>query len=201
MASSSEVWRKVNVVANLNRLRDRRKVGRMTTGEYLHTSETVLPSELAHGVLRVAEAPSVSHQRMVGELFLALSAFIRAGRLGEVLLAPTDVILDFDGAVVVQPDLLFLSPERTHLATDCVHGAPDLVIEVLSPNARVGNIDEKVGWFAQYGVRECWLVSLPHRQVSILTLNAGGVVRKTSHRFGEIVASGVLPGFRSPALP
>ena len=94
----------------------RRKAGTMTTAEYLQTPETMLPCELAYGVLRVADAPSVSHQRMVGELFLSLTAFLRARRLGEVLLAPTDVVLDFDRALVVQPDLVFVSGERSHIA-------------------------------------------------------------------------------------
>ena len=120
----------------------------------------MLPCELAYGVLRVADAPSISHQRMVGELFLSLTAFVRARRLGEVLLAPTDVVLDFDRALVVQPDLVFVSSERSHIAADRIYGAPDLAIEILSPHARVGRVDEQVGWFAQYGVRECWLVEL-----------------------------------------
>lgn len=84
----------------------------MTTEEYLQTPETVLPRELAYGELRVADSPSVSHQRVVLELMLALVPFVRQKQLGEVLIAPMDVILDFDNALVVQPDLLFVSNER-----------------------------------------------------------------------------------------
>ena len=173
----------------------------MTTAEYLQTPETMLPCELAYGVLRVADAPSVSHQRMVGELFLSLTAFLRERRLGEVLLAPTDVVLDFDRALVVQPDLVFVSGERSHIAADRIYGPPDLVIEVLSPHARVGRVEEQVGWFAQYGVRECWLVELAARQIAVLALNdRNGVSRRTLHKYGEPLASDVLPGFVSPAF-
>jgi len=173
----------------------------MTTAEYLNTPETVLPCELAYGVLRVADAPSIPHQRMVGELFLALTAFVRQRRLGEVLLAPTDVVLDVDRALVVQPDLVFVSSERSHIAADRVYGAPDLAIEILSPHARVGRVDEQVGWFAQYGVRECWLVDLAPLQIAVLGLSEQhGVSHRTLHRFGEPLASGVLPGFVSPVL-
>ncbi|HYT75395.1 MAG TPA: hypothetical protein VEL79_11640, partial [Vicinamibacterales bacterium] len=60
----------------------------MTTIEYLQTPETVLPRELAFGVLRVADSPVVRHQRVVRDLTIALTAFARAHRLGEVLPAP-----------------------------------------------------------------------------------------------------------------
>src|SRR5262245_27829968 len=109
----------------------------MTTSEYFATPERVLPAELAFGVLRLADAPTVRHQRMVGLLFKALDAYVSLHRLGEVLLAPTDVILDYDQALVVQPDLLFVSEERAHLVTDTVCGPPDLVVEVLSPHPRI----------------------------------------------------------------
>src|SRR5687767_2475511 len=61
----------------------RRKTG-MTTVEYLQTPETVLPRELAFGVLRVADAPTLFHQRVVRDVTVALHAFVREYRLGEV---------------------------------------------------------------------------------------------------------------------
>src|SRR6266702_2397528 len=106
---------------------------RMTTIEYLQTPETVLPRELAFGVLRVADSPVVRHQRVVRDLTIALTAFARAHRLGEVLPAPMDVILNHDANLVVQPDLLFVSAERSEIVADRIYGAPDLVVEVLSP--------------------------------------------------------------------
>ena len=142
----------------------------MTTEEYLETPQTVLPQELAYGELRVADSPSVSHQRVVLELTLTLAPFVRQKRLGEMLIAPMDVILDFDRALVVQPDLLFVSEERRYILGDRVFGAPDLVIEVLSPHTRIGRLEEHVAWFAQYGVRECWLINTEERNIAVLTL-------------------------------
>ena len=110
----------------------------MTTDEYFATPETVLPAELAYGVLRVADSPVVRHQRVVRDLTIALTAFARDRQLGEVLPAPMDVVLDRDAALVVQPDILFVSHDRDHIVTDRVHGAPDLVVEVLSPHPRIG---------------------------------------------------------------
>ena len=172
----------------------------MTTTDYLQAGETVQPRELAHGALRVADEPPIAHQRTVGELFLAMAPLVEARELGEILLAPTDVILDFEGALVVQPDIVFVSNERRYMAGDRVVGAPDLVIEVLSPRSRIGRLDEHIGWFARYGVRECWLVSLPERRVAVLTLNEHGVVRRSLHSSGERLPSAVLRGFVMPAL-
>ena len=176
----------------------RRKDLAMTTVEYLATPETVLPAELAYGIMRVADAPTVRHQRMVGELFKALDAHVAAHGLGEVLLAPTDVILDYDRALVVQPDLLFVARERDDIVSDCVHGAPDLVVEVLSPHPRIGTLNERIGWFAQYGVRECWLADLRELRHTILLLGPRGVVSRQVCEGGRVAPSSVLPGITLP---
>lgn len=172
----------------------------MTIAEYFQTPETVLPRELAFGVLRVADAPSTSHQRIVRDLALALAPFVRDHRLGEVLFAPTDVILDADAALVVQPDLLFVSEERRQIVTDRVVGAPDLVIEVLSPHPRIGHLQERVGWFARYGVRECWLVDLPELSIAVLSLTNHGVASRTLHRSADPIRSPLFEGFRLTPL-
>lgn len=174
--------------------RRKRQASVMTTAEYLQTPETLLPRELAYGVLRVADAPIPAHQRVVRDLLIAIDAFVRPRRLGEVLPAPVDVILDFDRALVVQPDLLFVSAERRAIVSDRVYGAPDLVAEVLSPHPRIGRLDERLGWFARYGVRECWLLDLATRDVTVLELAQTGAARRTLFVGAEAIRSGVLPG-------
>jgi hypothetical protein len=84
----------------------------MTTAEYFMTPETVTPAELVYGVLRVADAPVVRHQRVVRDLTIRLTAFAREQGLGEVLPAPIDVVLDRANALVVQPDVLFVAADR-----------------------------------------------------------------------------------------
>lgn len=172
----------------------------MTTTEYLQTPETVLPRELAYGELRVADSPSVSHQRVVVELMLALVPFVRERRLGEVLVAPMDVVLDFDRALVVQPDLLFVSHERQHIISDRIHGAPDLVVEVLSPYPRIGRVEEKVSWYAQAGVRECWLANVEEKSVVVLGLAANRVRSRTMHAGSGRIRSDVLEGLELSPL-
>lgn len=170
----------------------------MTLNEYLATPESVLPQELIFGTLRVAEAPLVPHQRTVLRLAVALRSHVVAQQLGEILIAPTDVILDAARALVVQPDLLFVTDARAHIVRDRVYGPPDLVVEVLSPHPRIGQLDERVGWFARYGVRELWLYSQPDRTMHVLTCERGHIATDEVFRLDQAVRSAVLPGMDWP---
>jgi len=171
----------------------------MTTAEYLQTPETVLPRELAYGVLRVAESPTAHHQRIVRDLTIALHGHTTARQLGEVLPAPMDVILDYDAALVVQPDILFVSAERASIVSDRVHGAPDLVVEVLSPHPRVGRLEERVAWFARYGVRECWLIDLARRAIVVLAFHDGVTSERALVAGPNTIESTVLPDLKLSA--
>ncbi|HKV98256.1 MAG TPA: Uma2 family endonuclease [Vicinamibacterales bacterium] len=167
----------------------------MTTAEYLATPESLLPQELAFGVWRVAESPTPRHQEVVLHLLLALHEHLQTHRVGTVWLSPLDVILDDERALVVQPDLFVISNEREHILTDRVHGAPDLVVEVLSPQPRVGDINERIQWFAQYDVRECWLVHQIERWIDVLTFEDGRTAMRRRFTPNERIESGVLPAF------
>jgi Uma2 family endonuclease len=168
----------------------------MTTTEYLNTPETVTPQELIYGMLRAADAPAPSHQAAVGDLFLALAIHVRGQQHGDVWLSPVDVILDEAGALIVQPDLLFISNERSEIVSDRIRGAPDLVIEVLSPNPRIGDLDERIGWFAQYGVRECWLLHQFARRLEVLVFASECVSERRLFDEADPIRSTVLPDFR-----
>jgi Uma2 family endonuclease len=167
----------------------------MTVSEYLRTPETVLPAELRFGILHVAEAPAARHQSAVASLFRALDAYIAPRRLGEVWLSPLDVILDEQRALVVQPDLMFIAEERAWIVSDRVRGAPDLVVEVLSPNPRIGKTDERVAWFAEYGVRECWLVHLDRREVTVITYANRRIATRATFGRRHAIASSVFQDF------
>ncbi len=168
----------------------------MTTVEYLSRPETVLPQELAFGVLHVRESPSPMHQRTVAQLFLALHAHLQARGTGEVWLAPLDVILDEPRGLVVQPDLFVVVGGTTCVVGDRVWGPPDLTIEVLSPMSRVGDIQARIQWFATYGVRECWLVHQIERAIEVIEFGGGVIRDRRWHPRAMPVRSSVLPNFR-----
>lgn len=167
----------------------------MTIDDYFSTPETVKPAELAFGLLRVAESPTSRHQSTVKRMLLALEAHVASRALGEVWVAPLDVVLDAERALVVQPDLMFVSNARAAIVGDRVMGAPDLVIEVLSPNPRIGKTSEHLRWFAEYGVRECWIV---HQQQTRLSIVEFRDRQAGPHRLFDArqpIRSSVLPEF------
>jgi Uma2 family endonuclease len=173
----------------------------MTVDDYFNkTPETVKPMELVYGQLRAADSPTPHHQQAVLQLALALNAHVEERKLGRVWVAPLDVVLDHDRALIVQPDLFFVSNERESIIRDRVRGAPDLVIEVLSPYPRIGRTDERVGWFMQYGVRECWLVHQDQRSVRVIQFAERGytepaIASKRDYLRKARIESAVLPDF------
>jgi Uma2 family endonuclease len=170
----------------------------MTVDEYFtKTPETVRPTELIFGAIRVADSPMPRHQMAVADFFRALDGHVRERRLGRMWIAPLDVVLHERRALIVQPDLFFVSNERAHIVTDRVRGAPDLVIEVLSPHPRLGRAEERVEWFSEFGVHECWLVHQDRLSLEIIDFSD----RRTSSRVvlnrRQPIVSAVLSEFTS----
>lgn len=167
----------------------------LTTNEYLQTAESLRVQELLYGTLRVAESPTPRHQNLLLELAILMRVYVRQYRLGTVWIAPLDVILDPARALILQPDLFYVSNFRQHIVTDRVWGAPDLVVEVLSPNPRIGDIEERVRLFAQYGVRECWLLHQLTSEMEVRQLSKTAPQSRRVFSGVERIESAVLPEF------
>jgi Uma2 family endonuclease len=167
----------------------------MTTAEYLRTPESLMPTELIYGTLRVAESPLPRHQAVVLDLAMALTSHVQERRLGQIWISPLDVILDAERALIIQPDLFFISNERSHILLDRVRGAPDLVVEVLSPHPRIGKLGERIGWFQEYGVKECWLIHQLEYRVEVLNFTGTNVIERASFNNRTPIRSRVLPEF------
>ena len=121
--------------------------------EYLTAEETNRPRELSYGILREPPAPFFSHQAVVLRIARILSEHVESLHLGQVGIAPLDVVLDPARALVVQPDVLFVSNDRLASVHNQVWGAPDLVVEVLSPGTEAHDRGDKLEWYRQYGVQ------------------------------------------------
>jgi Uma2 family endonuclease len=167
----------------------------MTSLEYFNTPESLLPTELAFGTLLVRDSPSTAHQGAVGSFFVALREHVRARAIGDVWVAPLDVVLDEAKALIVQPDILYVSRDRADIVRRRVYGAPDLVVEVLSPKPRVGDFDRRLEWFAAYGVQECWAYHQSAQQLEVITFAEARVNRRTVFELDDMIASGCLPDF------
>ena len=76
-----------------------------------------------------------------------------------------------------------------------LRGAPDLVVEVLSPNPRIGRPDERVRWFGEHGVRECWVVHQDRRDITVIEYGDRTILARTVFQRQARIRSHVLPEF------
>ena len=167
----------------------------MTYEEYLEGPEIKGRYDVIDGILIMAPSPTRIHQEILGQLYFLLRQFLDEHRLGSVFIAPLDVVVERDPLKTRQPDLLFVSNARSEILQDIVEGAPDLVVEILSPSNSRAHIQEKLDDYAGLGVSECWLVSPEGRTVEVLTAAEGGWERASLSGVGDTVTSGVLDEF------
>lgn len=170
----------------------------MKTDEYLSAPEDLRRRELVWGVVREPPSPFAPHQRVTTRIVTLLDQHAREHDLGTVLVAPMDVVLDEEKALVVQPDIMFMSHERESIIRDFVRGAPDLVVEITSPGTARYDRTEKVGFYRTYGVRECWLVDPQQQAVTVVDLSPDGA--SVQYQGNAIVRSSVLPLFSRAAV-
>ena len=166
---------------------------RFTYEDYLNTPEDKR-YELLDGELVMAPAPNIPHQNTERELAVQVIWFVKRHDLGVVFFAPTDVVLsDTD---VVQPDILFVSRERARIiGHNAIYGAPDLVVEILSPSTAQRDLTFKRRLYAKHGVKEYWQVNIDERQVTVLSLGDNDYEVAAVYGSGETLTSPVLPGF------
>lgn len=140
--------------------------------------------------------PSPLHQRIVKRVVVHLHSFVEEDEetLGEVFIAPLDVFFSDDE--VFQPDVFFVARERADIVNDKkIKAAPDLVVEVLSPATAYYDLKHKKRVYAQFGVKEYWVVDPLESDIEVLE-NRDGVFMPVSGARGEGEAcSALLPGF------
>jgi Uma2 family endonuclease len=126
--------------------------------------------ELIYGRFYVSPSPSVVHQMVVFLLAQKLQQLARKVKAW-VFVAPLDVNL-FDHSVT-QPDVLYISPANRRIIEERIEGAPDLIVEVLSPGTARRDRGDKLRLYAEAGVREYWVFDPRERQIEFLR-NDGG---------------------------
>ncbi|HZF07453.1 MAG TPA: Uma2 family endonuclease [Thermoanaerobaculia bacterium] len=146
-------------------------------GPYRRADYDALPDEprceLIFGRFYLSPSPTILHQIVVGALHRILDEIADESG-GLTLQAPIDVVLADHS--VVQPDVLYLSAARRGIGEDRLEGAPDLVVEVLSPRTIRRDRDEKLALYARSGVREYWIVEAIGRQIEFLVNREGRFV-------------------------
>ena len=152
--------------------------------------------EVIDGVLYMTPPPNfVKHQRPALALATAMSNFVNAHHLGEVGIAPAGVRLPTQ-PVPVQPDIFFIAAGRADVQIgQYVEGAPDLVVEILSPSNWLYDRQEKFKVYQDAGVREYWIVDPRAQTVETFVLQEGAYTLVNKWGAGARAQSQVLPGF------
>ena len=168
--------------------------GQWTYADYLALPDDGKRYEIIEGVLYVANAPNSDHQTVVTAFGAELRNFVKQYNLGRVLVAPFEVHLASHSRPV-QPDVLFVRAERwpeTRLAY--FEGAPDLIIEVISPSSvRLDRVVKFTAYEAA-GVAEYWIVNPHTHTIEVHTLSHGEYALLGEYTNGETVQSAVLEG-------
>ena len=158
---------------------------KLTHADYLRFPDDGLRHELLDGEHFVSPTPRIPHQRISQRLSFAMTAFVGEHGLGEVFVAPLDVILSEHD--VLEPDLLFVSEARREILQDWVRGAPDLVVEVLSPSTRSRDLGIKRRIYRDRGVREYWIVDPDAEAVEICRFGSDAAGRPDVRGEQEII--------------
>lgn len=150
--------------------------------------------ELVEGDLRMVPSPSVPHQEISKRLGRALLSWVEDRNLGKVFFAPLDVVLDQYN--VVQPDLLYVARERLGIVKAAnIQGAPDLVVEILSPATAEWDRVTKRRLYERFDVQELWLVDPEARTVEVAARQGIQLVTVQVYPVGTSLTSPLLSGF------
>jgi len=152
--------------------------------------------ELLGGELLMVPSPSFGHQRISWELEYRLSQHVRERQLGLVLHAPLDVVFgEGNEREVAQPDILFISNGRRGIIhEEEIRGAPDLIVEILSPSTADYDRRYKRTLYARHGVTEYWLVDPDAHTIEVLQRGARGYRRAGLYGKGQTLKSSLLAG-------
>lgn len=164
---------------------------RLTSAEYWELPETNKIEELIDGEIIMTPPPLDIHQDKLGNIHIVVRPLLKGGFLR---VAPCGV--HFEDGYDFEPDILWISPDNDHcvLAPDgrYWHGAPDLIIEILSPSTAYRDRGIKYELYEKHGVREYWLVDPEAAFIEVYVLAEGRFARLGLFRAGQSFTSPVV---------
>ncbi|GAA3988751.1 Uma2 family endonuclease [Mucilaginibacter dorajii] len=170
------------------------KKKKYTVDDYLLLEEGA-PFQLINYDLIMSPSPLPIHQQVVYNLSEIIVLYtIQQGRKGQWLYSPMDV--KFDEGNVLQPDILYITEERkADLIKNRIEGAPDLIIEILSPSNAYYDLRQKKDIYEKYGVKEYIIIDPIQQNADLYLLKDGAYYLHQKAQTGEVLTSLLLPGF------
>jgi Uma2 family endonuclease len=153
--------------------------------------------ELVRGEVHLTPSPTTKHQFVLHRLISSLDLYLSKNRVGEIMFAPLDVRLSADTAL--QPDLLFVANAHAAIVQeDYLRGAPDLVVEILSPSTAAHDRATKLTLYAEAGVGEMWIIDPQAKTVEILKLQGNKYFVEAALAGSRALTSTCFPGWELP---
>ena len=169
----------------------------LTVHDYREMPEGPPFYQLIEGELEMSPSPNREHQDILTNIFSAFVRYLDKHSDGRVYVAPLDVYLtDLN---VYQPDLVFVSKGRKSILTNQgAEGAPDLVVEILSPRTAKLDRGVKRDMYARTGVQELWIVDPERQQVEVYDLPKNADAPAATYTKRQNLKSGILPKLSIP---
>jgi Uma2 family endonuclease len=170
---------------------------KLTYDDYVRFPDDGLRHEIIEGEHYVSPSPQTAHQRILARLSYLIQRHLEAHPVAEMLFAPFDVLLSEFNVLV--PDLIVLSTERSRLLTSKnLQGAPDLVVEILSPSTASRDRTLKRDVYERHGVDEYWVVSPQQRVVQVHRRRGEKLAPPIQFGANDILTTPILPGLELP---
>lgn len=168
---------------------------RVYTIEDIYALPDGVRAELIDGELYYMASPTRTHQKITGEMHLAVAGYIRThGGACEVYIPPYAVFLNADDSIYVEPDLTVICDLSKSEERGCV-GAPDWIVEVVSPSSKRMDYSIKLFKYRTAGVREYWIINPEKRIVMVYNwMDEHETVEMYS--FEEQIPAGIYPDLR-----
>jgi Uma2 family endonuclease len=158
--------------------------------------------ELIYGEAYAMSAPNTRHQEILMELSSQFHNYLR-GKPCKVYPAPFDVRLfyeeDESDDTVVQPDIAVICDEKKRGYEGC-RGAPDLIVEILSPSNTAIEMERKLKLYLEAGVKEYWIIDPENKGLTVFHFQKGAILTKT-YKSADAVPVGILPGLEIQLEP
>jgi Uma2 family endonuclease len=165
-----------------------------TVEDYMMLEEGA-PFQLINYDLIMSPSPIPLHQQIVFALSEVIVLYnIKIGRKGQWMYAPADV--KFDEGNILQPDILYIAEERkSELIKERIEGAPDLVMEILSPSTAYYDLRQKKNIYEKYGVKEYVIIDPIEQSAELYALKDGIYYLHQKAQNNEQLNSVLLQGF------
>ncbi len=163
---------------------------RMTADEYLALPESSNFEELINGELIMTPLPLTAHQEINGNVYFLVRGLIPNGK---VFHPPTGVY--FDDNNIPEPDIVWVAENsRCKIGEKLLEGAPDLIVEILSPSTARNDKVEKFQLYEKFGVPEYWIIDPVHKLIEVWVLDGGRYVLQGMYGVGDSFDSAILGG-------